>query len=95
MVDFSQKTRRYKGSSFSSLEEKTCPICGDKLVIRKRKRDNVEFWGCNNYFSGSCTFAMDKDATIEEGQKKYLERMGTDFLNNKGFPEDGRMNGEV
>ena len=95
MVDFDQRTRRYKGSSFSPLEEKICPICGDKLVIRKRKRDSIEFWGCSNYFSGQCTFAMDKDSTIEEGQKKYLERMGTEFLNNKGFPEDGQRNGEV
>ena len=88
MVDF--KKKRFKASNFSPLEEKICPICGDKLVIRKRKKDNVEFWGCSNYFTGSCTFAMDKDASVEEGKEKYLQRMGTDFLKNKGFSEDGR-----
>jgi ssDNA-binding Zn-finger/Zn-ribbon topoisomerase 1 len=90
MVDFAKK--RFKPSGFSPLEEKTCPICGDKLVIRKRRKDDIEFWGCSNFFSGSCTFAMDKDSTIEDGKQKFLKRMGTEFLKNKGFPEDGRKN---
>ena len=32
---------------------------------------------------------------ITENAKKYLEKMGTEFLNNKGFPENGHPNGEV
>ena len=87
MVDSLKK--RFKASSFSPLEEKICPICGCELVIRKRKKDNVEFWGCSNFFRGSCTFAMDKDSTLEEGKQKFLKRMGTEFLENKGFPENG------
>ncbi len=38
-------------SSEPDMGWKVCPICGGKMVIRKRKKDNHEFFGCINYMN--------------------------------------------
>lgn len=39
------------------LKNPKCPICGRALLIRHRRRDNHEFFGCSNY--PRCTYACD------------------------------------
>lgn len=44
-----KKEKRVEGKTTLQLVEIQCPKCNSLMVIRKRRRDQKEFYGCSRY----------------------------------------------
>ena len=53
------------------VDDARCPVCGDALIVRKRRSDGHLFLGCNDY--PECRFARG----VRAGElDRFLEELG-------------------